>query len=74
MFYNNNNNQNIETKQDIDDNKLTSIAISKKNRLILQKMGGAGESFNDVLNRLLKNQTLESVSRVGTRASDSNTQ
>ncbi len=48
-------------------NNLTTIAISRKNRFILQRMGGAGESFNDVLNRLLKNQMLESDSRVGTR-------
>lgn len=48
-------------------NKLTTIAISRKNRFILQKMGSAGESFNDVLNRLLKNHRLESVTRVGTR-------
>jgi predicted CopG family antitoxin len=45
--------------------KLTTISISKKNYCILKKMGFTGESFNDVLDRILKNNInlLESDSR-----------
>lgn len=54
--------------------RLKLIAVDEKNYLILKKMGYASESFNDVITRLLKNQMLESVSRVGTRGPDSNMQ
>ena len=37
--------------------KLKLIAISKENYFILQRMGFAGESFNDVLDRILKNNS-----------------
>jgi predicted CopG family antitoxin len=33
---------------------LKQIAISRENYLALKKMGGAGDSFNDVISRLLK--------------------
>ena len=39
-------------------NKLTTIAISKENYFILKKMGQTSDSFNDVLSRLLKNQSI----------------
>ncbi|HSF51246.1 MAG TPA: antitoxin VapB family protein [Nitrososphaeraceae archaeon] len=44
----------------------TTISISKENYCILKKMGFTGESFNDVLDRILKNNInlLESNSRV----------
>lgn len=49
-------------------NGLTTISISKENRSILKRMGQTSDSFNDVLTRILKNNSLlESDSRVGTR-------
>lgn len=49
-------------------NKLTTISISKENYLILKRMGNTGDSFNDVISRMLKNNCLlEPGSRVGTR-------
>lgn len=49
-------------------NWLTTISISKENRSILKRMGQTSDSFNDVLTRILKNNSLlESDSRVGTR-------
>ena len=49
-------------------NRLTTISISRKNRSLLKRMGQTSDSFNDVLTRLLKNNSLlESASRVGTR-------
>lgn len=54
--------------------RLKLIAVDEQNYLILKRMGYTSESFNDVLSRLLKNQMLESVSRVGTRGPDSNMQ
>ena len=54
--------------------RLKLIAVDEQNYLILKRMGYTSESFNDVLTRLLKNSMLESVSRVGTRGSDSNMQ
>jgi predicted CopG family antitoxin len=47
--------------------KRTTIAISKENYFILKRMGFTGESFNDVLDRILKNNNdlLESHSRAG---------
>jgi predicted CopG family antitoxin len=54
--------------------KLKLIAVDENNYLILKRMGYTSESFNDVITRLLKNQMLESVSRVGTRGPDSNMQ
>jgi predicted CopG family antitoxin len=45
-------------KQEIKSNKLTTISISKENYFILKKMGQTSDSFNDVLNRLLKNNYL----------------
>ena len=49
-------------------NRLTTISISRDNRSILKRMGETSDSFNDVLTRLLKNNSaLESASRVGTR-------
>ena len=48
--------------------RLTTISISRDNRSILKRMGQTSDSFNDVLTRLLKNNSaLESTSRVGTR-------
>ena len=59
---------NNKSKREIGTKKLTTISISKENYFILKKMGFAGESFNDVLGRILKNNSelLESDSRVGT--------
>jgi predicted CopG family antitoxin len=54
--------------------KLKLIAIDEENYFILKRMGQTSDSFNDVLSRLLKNQMLESVSRVGTLGPDSNMQ
>ena len=34
--------------------KYTTISISEENYWILKKMGFAGDSFNDVLDRILK--------------------
>ena len=57
----------INNKLEIETKKLTTISISKENYHILKKMGFTGESFNDVLDRILKNNIdlLESGSRVG---------
>ena len=47
--------------------RYTTISISEENYWILKRLGFAGDSFNDVLARLLKNRDLlESDSRVGT--------
>ena len=49
-------------------NELTTISISKENCSILKRMGQTSDSFNDVLIRILKNNSLlESDSRVETR-------
>lgn len=37
---------------------LKQIAISKRNYDALKKLGGAGDSFNDVISKLLKTTTL----------------
>jgi hypothetical protein len=54
MFYNKN--QNIETKGDVENNnnKLTTIAISRENYFKLKNLGQTGDSFNDVLTMILK--------------------
>jgi predicted CopG family antitoxin len=44
--------------EDTISNKLTTIAISKENYFILKRMGQTSDSFNDVISRLLKNQSL----------------
>jgi hypothetical protein len=36
------------------DNKLTTISISYNNYLKLKKLGGAGDSFNDVISGMLR--------------------
>jgi predicted CopG family antitoxin len=36
---------------------LKQIAVSKQNYALLKSLGEAGDSFNDVLTRLLKNMT-----------------
>jgi len=38
------------------ENKLKQIAISSTNYAILQSLGKTGESFNDVLTRILQNK------------------
>lgn len=43
-------------------NKLTSISLSKENYEKLKRLGYTGESFNDVLNRILEN-TNEEIDR-----------
>ena len=49
-------------------NRFTTISISRENRLILKRLGQTSDSFNDVLTRLLKNNSLlESASRLGNR-------
>jgi hypothetical protein len=35
-------------------NKLTTISISYNNYLSLKKLGGAGDSFNDVITEILR--------------------
>ena len=52
MFYNKN--QNIETKGDVENNnnKLTTIAISRENYFKLKNLGQTGDSFNDVLTKI----------------------
>jgi predicted CopG family antitoxin len=37
--------------------KLTTISVSDENYLILKKLGNTGDSFNDVLTRILHNNT-----------------
>jgi predicted CopG family antitoxin len=36
--------------------KLTTISVSKKNYLALKRLGTAGDSLNDVITEVLKNQ------------------
>lgn len=36
------------------ENKLTTISISYNNYLSLKKLGGAGDSFNDVITQILR--------------------
>lgn len=38
--------------------KLTSISLTKENYEKLKKLGFAGESFNDVLDRILERENL----------------
>jgi predicted CopG family antitoxin len=47
----------VDKKQCCNEQKLTTIAVSYQNYLILKRLGGAGDSFNDVLTELLKNLT-----------------
>ena len=35
---------------------LTTISVSQKNYLILKELGSTGDSFNDVLSRILANR------------------
>ena len=35
--------------------ELTTISVSQKNYLILKELGSTGDSFNDVLSRILEN-------------------
>ena len=42
----------------INNNKLTTISVSYENYLILKELGNTGDSFNDVLTRLLKNRNV----------------
>ena len=41
---------------------LTTISISKDNYLVLKKMGQTGDSFNDVLTRILQQLQVEEAS------------
>ena len=55
--------------------KLKHIVVNQEVYHQLKSLGYAGDSFNDVLVRILdKNQMLESDSRVGTRDQTSNIQ
>ena len=55
--------------------KLKHIVVNQEVYHQLKSLGYAGDSFNDVLFRILdKNQMLESDSRVGTRDQTSNIQ
>jgi len=55
--------------------KLKHITVNQEIYQKLKNLGKAGDSFNDVLVRILeKNQMLESDSRVGTRDQTSNMQ
>ena len=55
--------------------KLKHITVNQEIYQKLKNLGKAGDSFNDVLVRILeKNQILESDSRVGTRDQTSNMQ
>jgi predicted CopG family antitoxin len=56
--------------------KLKHITVNQEVYKKLKNLGKAGDSFNDVLIRILetKFQMLESVSRVGPRGPDSNMQ
>jgi hypothetical protein len=60
MFCNlhNMNNTNKIQKEIETSNKLTTISISKENYFILKSIGNTGDSFNDVLSRVLKNNYL----------------
>jgi predicted CopG family antitoxin len=52
-------------------NKLTNISITHENYLKLKKLGGAGDSFNDVITELLKRMS-QSDPQVPTQESDCN--
>jgi predicted CopG family antitoxin len=42
---------------------LKMIAVSEDNYLTLKRLGSAGQSFNDVLNEVLKNWKVKEVER-----------
>jgi predicted CopG family antitoxin len=42
---------------------LKQIAISKRNYELLKKLGGAGDSFNDVISQLLKDATVIAIDK-----------
>jgi predicted CopG family antitoxin len=46
--------------------KLTTISISQENYLILKRLGDTGDSFNDVLTRILDMTQLKGNQKVGT--------
>lgn len=57
MTYRNRNTKLLNDEKELTSQQLTTIAISKENYYILKRMGFAGDSFNDVLNRILKNNS-----------------
>jgi predicted CopG family antitoxin len=68
MTYRNRNTNLLNDEKELTSQQLTTIAISKENYYILKRMGFAGDSFNDVLGRVLKGKNkllLESHSQVG---------
>jgi predicted CopG family antitoxin len=49
---------------------LTTIAISYKNYEVLKELGKTGDSFNDVVSRLLNNITTAAIARQKTGEED----
>ena len=43
----------------VNSNRLTTISISYENYYTLKRLGGAGDSFNDVLTNVLKKLSLQ---------------
>ena len=55
MYINKKRNSNVTKSKDKEEtNKLTTISISHNNYLSLKKLGGAGDSFNDVITEILR--------------------
>jgi predicted CopG family antitoxin len=46
-------------------NRLTTIAISRENYVLMKNIGSTGESFNDVLTRMLKKEKPSQTDSVG---------
>ena len=56
MIYRNRNTNLLNDEKELTSQQLTTIAISKENYYILKRMGFAGDSFNDVITKLLDHQ------------------
>ena len=42
---------------------LKQIAVSKQNYILLKSLGQAGDSFNDVVSKLLKNTSVKTTQK-----------
>jgi predicted CopG family antitoxin len=45
---------------------LKHITVDERNYLALKRLGSAGDSFNDVVSRLLKKSTIQELEKEGT--------
>jgi hypothetical protein len=52
----------LQTQKEKEKTELKMIAVSKENYFILKGLGGAGDSFNDVVTELLKEVLKKEVS------------